>query len=157
MSWFSQPRQLWWLRLSFDHQLDQQQVRQFLLNLLGSPQLGLVVFETEASKQQLVYRIGTQHPGQINRLLLAHLSSVTVQRELRPGYVGGQAWTVRANAVDRPLATDQPEASSAGLLGALAVRDKSIAVISWCSAAAWDLDALPARRWPSLATPAVNG
>lgn len=120
MSWFSKPApEILWLRLHFDHQLPPVGVTQFIRSVLAAGGLGLVVFEVEATVDGFIFRVGAERPGRIKQLLGDFASSITVDAETRTMSDTGNAWRVVASTDRRPLRTDDLEAASLGLLGAL--------------------------------------
>ena len=114
-----QPLQ--WLQLHFGPDLDLQAAQAFLLNLVADRATGRIVLETEASRFGLIWRIGTSNPRAIYRLAKTHLVGVSLQEVERQLGTATKSWMLAMTPTDRPLATADPESTTAALLGAIAV------------------------------------
>jgi len=121
MNWFKPAIPPTWLRLHFGHELDPIEVRRFLIAILASQELGKIVFETQSTNGEVVFRIGTTNSTKVRYLLATTVPSVTITPSERQVDAAGTTWAIRANTSNRMLSTSDPEATTAALLGALAI------------------------------------
>ncbi len=121
-----------WLQLSFGRQLDHSQAYHLVGSLLASNHLRRIVFEVECGGNrddggdQLTYRIGSTDGPAVMALAAQAPIDLTLQRVSRERPDVRTALRVTAQPWDRMLVTNQPEVTTARLLGALALAATTI-------------------------------
>ena len=115
-----------WISVRFGRELDQDQVRSFLISVLADRSLGEVVFEAENIKRRGSFRIGSTNAGRVARALTAHVSGVHVEEITPQDSREHVRHTAALSTRKRPLDTADASASSMRLLGALAAQPRVV-------------------------------